>query len=109
MGLSLLVIARGTVAVFVLVGLLALGAALISPNVAALISKSGGRHRVGAVLGIQNAVHSLGQAGGSMLGGVLLIWQLNAPYLLTGALLITVAVVIGWNAMFSQRPTAVTA
>jgi DHA1 family multidrug resistance protein-like MFS transporter len=103
MSLSLLVMARGTVAVFALVGLLAFGAALISPNVAALISKSGGRHRVGAVLGVQNAVNSLGQASGPLLGGALLIWQVNAPYVLTGALLVTVAVVIGWNAMHGKQ------
>jgi len=101
--LSLLVMARGTIAVFALVGLLALGAALISPNLAALISKGGGRDRRGAVLGVQNAVNSLGQASGPVLGGALLIWQVNAPYLLTGALLVTVAGVIGWNAMYGTR------
>jgi len=95
MGLSLvlLVVARATFFVFALVGLLALGTALISPNLSALISKRGGGRRVGAALGVQNAANSLGQAGGPLLGSVLFIWQMNAPYLLTGALLVTIALV----------------
>ena len=101
--LALLVLARATFGVFALVGLLALGTALISPNLSALISKRGGSRRVGAALGVQNAANSLGQASGPLLGGVLFIWRMNAPYLLTGALLVTVAVVIGWKALDRQR------
>ena len=82
-----------------LVGLLALGTAFVSPNLAALVSKHSGSRRLGAALGAQNAANSLGQASGPLLGGALLIWQMNAPYLLTGALLVTVALVIGWKAM----------
>jgi DHA1 family multidrug resistance protein-like MFS transporter len=103
MSLALLVIARGTFSVVALVGLLALGTAVISPNLSALISKRGGSRRVGAALGVQNAANSLGQASGPLLGGALFIWQMNAPYLLTGALLTTVALVIGWKAMARPR------
>ena len=105
MGVSLvgLVLARDTFAVFALVGLLALGTALISPNLAAMISKRGGNHRVGAALGVQNAANSLGQTAGPLLGGVLFIWQINAPYLLTGALLVTVALLIGWGLIQGRR------
>jgi DHA1 family multidrug resistance protein-like MFS transporter len=102
MSLGLLVMARTTFYVFALVGLLALGTAFVSPNLAALISKRGGS-RVGAALGVQNAANSLGQASGPLLGGALFIWQMNAPYLLTGVLLVTVALVIGWKAMDRQR------
>lgn len=105
MGVSLvgLVLARDTFAVFALVGLLAFGTALISPNLAAMISKRGGNHRVGAALGVQNAANSLGQTAGPLLGGVLFIWQINAPYLLTGALLVTVALLIGWGLIHGRR------
>jgi DHA1 family multidrug resistance protein-like MFS transporter len=72
--------------------------AFIAPNLAALISKHGGQQS-GAALGVQNAVNSLGQAGGPLLGGVLFIWQINAPYVLSGALLIVVASVIAWRAI----------
>jgi DHA1 family multidrug resistance protein-like MFS transporter len=101
--LALLVMARTTFFVIALVALLAMGNAFVSPNLAALISKRGGSRRVGAALGAQNAANSLGQASGPLLGSALFIWQMNAPYLLTGALLVTVALVIGWKAMDKPR------
>jgi DHA1 family multidrug resistance protein-like MFS transporter len=97
-GLVLLVTARSRGLVFTFVGLLALGVALISPNLSALISKRGGRRHVGRALGAQNAANSLGQASGPLLGSALLLWQRNAPYLMTGTLLMVVSVVIGWTA-----------
>ncbi len=99
--LAFLVLARTTV--FVFVGLLALGTALISPNLAVLISQHGGRRRVGAAFGVQTTANSLGQASGPLLGGALFIWQMNAPYVLTGALLVVVALGIGWKAWARQR------
>ena len=92
--LALLVLAQTTLSVFALVGLLALGMAFISPNLAALTSKRIGRRSIGAALGVQNAANSFGQASGPLLGGALFIWQVNAPYLLTGALLAVVALVV---------------
>ena len=101
-GLALLSTARTPFFVFAFVALLALGMAFIAPNVAALISKRGGQQS-GAALGVQNAVNSLGQASGPLLGGVLFVWQMNAPYLLSGALLIAVALAIAWNAIDNPR------
>jgi DHA1 family multidrug resistance protein-like MFS transporter len=103
MSLAALVLARTTFSVFAVVGLLALGTALVSPNLATLISTRGGRGRVGASLGAQNAANSLGQATGPLLGSALLVWQVDAPYLVTGALLVTVAVVVGWRAARTFR------
>ena len=96
--IALLAAVRTTVPVFALVGVFALGMAFISPNLAALISKRGGHQQTGAALGVQNAANSIGQAGGPLLGGALFVWQMNAPYLLTGALLIAVALIIAWRA-----------
>jgi DHA1 family multidrug resistance protein-like MFS transporter len=101
-GIALLATARTTFFVFAFVALLALGMAFIAPNVAALISKRGGEQQAGASLGIQNAANSLGQAGGPLLGGVLFIWQINAPYLFSGAVLLALALVIGWKALNRQ-------
>jgi len=101
-GLVLLSTARTPFFVFAFVGLLALGMAFIAPNVAALISKSGGG-QAGAALGVQNAVNSLGQTSGPLLGGALFVWQMSAPYVLSGALLIVVALVIAWKAI-DNRP-----
>lgn len=97
-GIALLAMAQTRFFVFAFVALLALGMAFIAPNVAALISKRGGQ-QAGAALGLQNAVNSLGQASGPLLGGVLFVWQMNAPYMLSGALLIAVALGIAWNAI----------
>ena len=103
MSLALLVLARTRFSVFALVGLIALGTAFVSPNLSALISKRGRSRRSGVALGFQNAANSLGQASAPLLGGALFIWRKNAPYLLTGALLVAVAAVIGWNAIDRRR------
>ena len=102
-GIALLAIAPTKVFVFAFVALLALGMAFIAPNLSALVSKRGGEQQAGASLGVQNAANSLGQASGPLLGGVLFIWQVNAPYLLSGAVLLTLAFVIGWKALLRQR------
>ena len=97
-GIALLATAQTKFFVFAFVALLSLGMAFIAPNLAALISKRGGERQTGASLGIQNAANSFGQAGGPLLGGLLFIWQINAPYFLSGALLIGLALAIGWKA-----------
>jgi MFS transporter, DHA1 family, multidrug resistance protein len=94
-GIFLLLTARSLPIVLGVVGILAFGMALITPNLTALISERGGQH-VGTVLGIQNAANSLGQVGGSMLGGVLFAWQVNAPYSFAGILLISTGILLGW-------------
>ena len=84
---AFLALARDAMTVLILVGSLALGTSLIAPNLASAISKRSGSHRVGAALGVQNAASSFGQVGGPVLGGALFVWNINAPYLLAGALL----------------------
>lgn len=102
--LALLVTARPRLFVFAIVALLALGISVVSPNLAALISKRGGSRHLGGALGAQNAANSLGQAAGPLLGSVLFIWQMNAPYLLTGALLLVIALIIAWKAGNRRAP-----
>ena len=94
--IGLLSAARSAPVVLTLVGSFALGMALISPNLTALISKRGGA-QAGAALGVQNAANSIGQAGGPLLGSALFVWEMNAAYILTGALLIGVALIIAWR------------
>lgn len=103
MGIALLATAQTKFFIFAFVAQLALGMALIAPNLAALISKRGGERQAGASLGIQNTANSLGQAAGPLLGGVLFIWQTNAPYLFSGAVLLALALVIGWKAIGTRR------
>jgi len=97
--LAVLMMPRRTFSVLALVALLALGMALIAPNLAALISKRGGSRRAGTALGAQNAANSLGQASGPLVGGALFVWQMNAPYVLSGGVLVAIALVIGWKAL----------
>lgn len=97
-GLLILVTAQARALVFSFVGLLALGMALISPNLVALVSKRGSRRHIGRALGTQNAANSLGQASGPLVGSALLLWRRDAPYLVTGSLLVVVSVVIGVTA-----------
>ena len=102
-GIAMLATAQTTVLVFAFVALLSLGMAFIAPNVAALISKRGGEQQAGASLGVQNAANSLGQAGGPLLGGALFIWQMSAPYLFSGVLLLGLASLIGWKALGARH------
>ena len=101
--LAVLMMPRRTLYVLALVGLLALGMALVSPNLSALISTRGGRRRAGAALGAQNAANSFGQASGPLVGGALFVWQMNAPYVLSGGLLVALAFVIGWKGLRGRR------
>ena len=102
-GIALLATAQTKFFVFAFVALLSLGMAFIAPNLSTLVSKRGGDGQAGASLGIQNAANSLGQAVGPLLGGVLFIWQINAPYFLSGALLVALALVIGWKAIAGRE------
>lgn len=98
-GIALLTTAESLLIVLAFVALLSLGMALIAPNVFALASKRGAPGQAGASIGVQSAANSLGQAVGPLVGGALFLWQANAPYLLAGALLLTLALVIGWKVL----------
>jgi DHA1 family multidrug resistance protein-like MFS transporter len=102
-GIALLATAQTKFSIFAFVALLSLGMAFIAPNLAALISKRGGEQQAGASLGVQNAANSLGQAVGPLLGGVLFIWHINAPYFFSGAVLLALAVGIGWKAGLGRQ------
>ena len=95
--LLLLLLARTTIEVLSVVGLLALGMAFVTPNLLTLISKRANQ-ATGAALGAQSAAGSLGQSAGPLLGGLLFAWYLRAPYLLAGALLLVIGCVTGWSA-----------
>ncbi len=107
-GIALLAMAQAKLLVFVFVALLSLGMAFITPNLAALVSKRGGAQHAGASLGIQNAAISLGQSAGPLLGGALFIWQANAPYLLSGVVLVALALGIAWIVIVKRRSSAST-
>ena len=94
--LGLLPMVRATVAVLTMVAVLALGVALITPNLTALITMRDGA-RTGSALGVQSAANSLGQLGGTVVGGVLLGWHMEAPYAVGAVLLVLTGVGVGWR------------
>jgi DHA1 family multidrug resistance protein-like MFS transporter len=102
-GITLLLLARSVPAVLGMVATLAMGMALIAPNLSALISRRGGE-RAGAALGLQSAANSLGQAGGPIVGSVLFIWRSNASYALAGILMFCIAIATAWARTTSIRP-----
>ena len=101
--LAVLMMPRRVSAVLAVVGPARSGA-LVAPNLAALISMRGGSRGAGTALGAQNAANSLGQASGPLVGGALFVWQMNAPYMLSGVVLVAIALVIGWKALAGRRP-----
>lgn len=103
--LAVLMVPRALSAVLSVVALLALGMALITPNLSALISTRAGSGRTGSALGAQNAATSLGQTIGPLVGGALCVWQMNLPYLVGGAALVAIALGI-WARIMSQRVPA---
>ena len=103
--LALLPAAGVRTLVLVTVAVLALGLALISPNLAALIATRGSQRRTGSALGVQGAANSLGQVLGTLAGGALLAWRMEAPYFAAAAMLAGVSVVIG-RAAAKARPAA---
>jgi DHA1 family multidrug resistance protein-like MFS transporter len=104
MGISLAVpiVPTRMSSILAVVGLLALGMALIAPDLSALISTRGGS-RAGTALGAQNAANSLGQASRPLVRGALFVWQMSAPYPLSGGMLVAVALVITWKPLAGRR------
>ena len=94
MDLAVVLFARSTPLILTIVGLQALGMALVTPNVTALASK-GQQQQTGAALGLRNAANSLGQAAGAALGGLLFALNMKASYSITGALLVAIGVISG--------------
>ena len=101
--LALLPVAGAMPGVLLTVGLLALGVAFIVPNLTALISTQG-RAGTGSALGVQSAANSLGQLGGTLLGGVLLGWRMESPYYLAATVLVLIGATVGWRAWAAPGP-----
>lgn len=89
-GLLVLLIIKSAPGAFWMVGLLAFGVALITPNLLTSIADRSGGY-IGAGLGLRNAFGSLGQIAGPLIGGVLFTWQPSLPFLATGSFALAVA------------------
>lgn len=107
MGLSLAFLAsiQDSTLVYLFVGTMAFGMALIIPNLSALISKRIHRNNTGAAFGLQSVANNLGQTGGPILGGFLFAWSIGIPFLLAGTLLFSTGVIVIWQTVFAQMTT----
>ncbi|REJ76297.1 MAG: MFS transporter [Acidobacteria bacterium] len=105
MGLSLGLLATTRIAgsVYFLVAFLALGMALIAPNLSALVSKQTDQSNTGAALGIQGMANNLGQSGGPVIGGALFVLSVGTPFLVTGGLLLATGLIVGLRTLSSSR------
>ena len=95
-GLGLLPVMRALPTVLAIIGVLVLGAALISPNLLALISI---RTQVsaGLALGLQTTATSLGQIAGPLVGSGLLAWNVALPFQSTAGLLLLASFWMLWR------------
>ena len=94
--LILLMVSKNMASVLMLTALFGFGMAIIIPVLAALVSRDSNAN-AGIVMGMQNAVNSLGQATGPLAGGFLLTLSLHLPYLLAGVALLAAAIMLVWQ------------
>lgn len=100
--LALLPLARGVATVMLTIGFLAFGVALISPNLSAMIATRGGPAK-GRALGAESAANSVGQLSGTMLGAGLLAWNMEAPFVAAGAVLLVTGLLVAWRTSAVHR------
>jgi DHA1 family multidrug resistance protein-like MFS transporter len=100
-GITALLTTESYPVVLLMVAVLAAGAALVIPNLSALVSL-GARTSTGVALGWKTSAGSLGQFLGPVVGGSLIANHARLPFLMAGLLLIAVAVGI---AISRSRPS----
>lgn len=91
-------------ALFLPMGLLAVGSAFFQPSLSALVSLRAPEGRRGAVLGAYQAMGALGRIGGPALGGLLFTGAGPAAPYLGGAALLALALVTSVRALRPQSP-----
>ena len=85
-GIGALLAVQTLGSVLTAVGVLAAGTALITPNLAAVVTLTSPK-TVGASLGMRSSASSFGQFLGPVVGGTLLAWRAASPYALAALVL----------------------
>jgi MFS family permease len=102
-GIAALLAADSFPVVLAMIAVLAAGAALVIPNLSALVA-TGARAGTGLALGWKSSASSLGQFLGPLVGGSLIGWQPNLPFQMAAMLLLGVAAVVA--VAYRRRPVA---
>lgn len=103
-GISALLTTTSYPVVLMMVAVLAAGAALVIPNLSALVSL-GARTSTGVALGWKTSAGSLGQFLGPVVGGSLIANHARLPFLMAGILMIAIALAIAIGRSPSLHPT----
>lgn len=86
-GIGALMVVRSFPVVLAAVGVLALGTALVIPNLSSLVATTSGG-RFATALGLKSSASSLGQFLGPLVGGSMLAWRATSPYALAALTLL---------------------
>ena len=89
-GIAALLTSTSYPVVLAMIAVLSAGAALLIPNLSALVS-IGSRSATGVALGWKSSASSLGQFLGPVVGGALIGRNEDLPFLMAGIMLISVA------------------
>ncbi len=101
-GLLALQLMKTTPQVLLAVGVIALGMAIVSPTLSALISKLAG-NRQGESFGMQSSAESAGQVIGPLIGGILFSWYAQLPYMVAGFSLIGIGALTAYKRSSADR------
>lgn len=93
-GTGALILVRSFPFVLAAVGVLALGTALVVPNLASLVATDS-RGRFGTALGLKSSASSLGQFLGPLVGGTMFAWVQASPYVLGAFTLLVLGALMG--------------
>jgi MFS family permease len=86
-GIGAPMVVRSFPVVLAAIGVLALGTALVVPNLSSLVATTSGG-RFATALGLKSSASSLGQFLGPLVGGSMLAWREASPYALAAVTLL---------------------
>ena len=92
-GIGALTVVRSFAVVLGAVGVLALGTALVVPNLSSLVANTSDG-RFATALGMKSSAGSLGQFLGPLIGGSMLAWRAASPYALAAVVLVVLGILM---------------
>jgi DHA1 family multidrug resistance protein-like MFS transporter len=100
-GLMMLMLGRSIGVVLIIVGILAMGMAIITPSLAIIVS-SNTEGQLGKSLGLLAGTTSFGQTFGPLLGSLLFVVNIHLPYLLSVTVILAAAAYLFMQSSVAQ-------